>query len=153
MYIKLNNGVPENYSIGELRRDNVNTSFPRHLTAEILAEYDVYAVTYEAMPDITSTQKLEQNESPALVDGNWVIQWNVIDKTAEELAAEAEAQAQSVRSERDAKLVASDWMVIKSAETGVALATEWSTYRQALRDITEHASFPNLEDSDWPVAP
>lgn len=153
MYIKLNNGVPENYSIGQLRKDNVSTSFPRNITAEILAEYDVYAVTYAPMPDITSTQKLEQNESPTLVDGSWVIQWNVLDKTAEELAADVEVQARSVRSERDAKLVASDWMVIKSAETGVALATEWATYRQSLRDITTHESFPTLEESDWPVAP
>jgi hypothetical protein len=44
-------------------------------------------------------------------------------------------------------------MVIKSAETGIALATEWATYRQALRDITTHANFPNLEEADWPVAP
>lgn len=26
-------------------------------------------------------------------------------------------------------------------------------YRQALRDITDHANFPNLSDSDWPTKP
>jgi len=26
-------------------------------------------------------------------------------------------------------------------------------YRQALRDITTHPNWPNLEDSDWPVKP
>ena len=153
MYIKLNNGIPENYSIGELRRDNVNTSFPRHLTDEILAEYDVYAVTYAPMPDVTSTQKLKQNESPSLVDGSWVIQWNVIDKTAEEIAFDVSLKASSVRDKRNDLLEKSDWIIIKSAETGIALATEWATYRQALRDITAHANFPNLEDADWPVAP
>jgi peptide subunit release factor RF-3 len=56
--------------------------------------------------------------------------------------------AESVRTQRDAKLAESDWMVIKSAETGVALATEWATYRQALRDITEQAGFPNTVE--WP---
>ena len=28
-----------------------------------------------------------------------------------------------------------------------------TTYRQALRDITAHADFPYLVDSDWPVKP
>ena len=27
------------------------------------------------------------------------------------------------------------------------------TYRQALRDITTHANWPNLEDTDWPTKP
>ena len=42
-------------------------------------------------------------------------------------------------------------MVIKSAETGVALATEWAIYRQALRDITEQDGFPN--EITWPTDP
>lgn len=149
MYIKLNNGVPENYSIGQLRKDNVSTSFPRNITAEILAEYEVYEVIYEAMPDVTSTQKLEQNESPTFVDGSWVIQWNVIDKTAEEIAFDNDVQAASVRAERDAKLTETDWMAL----TDVTMSTEMAAYRQALRDITTHANFPNLQDSDWPTKP
>jgi hypothetical protein len=45
-------------------------------------------------------------------------------------------------------------MVIRTAETGVALdSTQWATYRQALRDITDHENFPYLEESDWPVSP
>jgi hypothetical protein len=28
-----------------------------------------------------------------------------------------------------------------------------TTYRQALRDITTHADWPNLADSDWPTKP
>lgn len=149
MYIKLNNGVPENYSIGQLRKDNVNTSFPRNITAEILAEYDVYELIYEPMPDITSTQKLEQNESPTLVDGSWVIQWNVLDKTAEELAADVEVQARSVRKTRNEKLAETDW----TGMSDVTMAADMATYRQALRDITTHANFPDLEEADWPEAP
>jgi hypothetical protein len=61
--------------------------------------------------------------------------------------------ADGVRTQRDAKLKESDWMVIRSAETGVALDSNWATYRQALRDITDHENFPYLEESDWPVSP
>jgi hypothetical protein len=57
--------------------------------------------------------------------------------------------AESVRTQRGAKLAETDW----TALTDVTMAAEMATYRQALRDITEHANFPYLEDSDWPVAP
>jgi len=149
MYIKLNNGVPENYSIGQLRKDNINTSFPRHLTAELLAEYDVYAVTHQPMPDATATQKVELNESPTLVDGSWEMQWNVIDKTSEEIAADNAIKSESVRSIRDERLAATDW----TGMSDVTMAADMATYRQALRDITAHSAFPYLEDSDWPTKP
>lgn len=146
MYIKLDNGVPENYSIEELRRDNVNTSFPRQLTTELLAEYDVYAAHYEEIPDIELTQKLEQNATPTLVDGSWVYQWSIIEKTSEEIAQDAEAQTSSVRIKRDLLLAETDW----TALADVAMTAEMATYRQALRDITLHENFPHLQDSDWP---
>jgi len=59
----------------------------------------------------------------------------------------------AIRRERDTLLVDSDWRVIKAQETGTAMSAEWSTYRQALRDITSHANFPWLDDADWPVKP
>jgi hypothetical protein len=77
-------------------------------------------------------------------------------KAEHEAAYQADLDAKaaaSVRATRDAKLAETDWMVIKSSETGVALATEWATYRQALRDITTHSNFPNLTETDWPTKP
>tara|TARA_E500000318_G_C3430179_1_gene160772 strand:+ start:237 stop:596 length:360 start_codon:yes stop_codon:yes gene_type:complete len=62
-------------------------------------------------------------------------------------------QAESVRRERNRKIAETDWMTIKAADTGVAMASAWATYRQALRDITSHANFPNLQDADWPTKP
>jgi hypothetical protein len=66
-------------------------------------------------------------------------------------AAKDAEQAKSVRQSRDDKLKETDWMVIRSAETSVALAAEWATYRQALRDITAQAGFP--WEVTWPDAP
>jgi hypothetical protein len=60
-------------------------------------------------------------------------------------------QAKSVRSQRDAELVKSDWMVIKASETGVALNADWAAYRQALRDITAQDGFP--WNVTWPTQP
>jgi hypothetical protein len=57
----------------------------------------------------------------------------------------------SVREQRNAYLSLSDWVVIKSQETGQPVPPEWAAYRQALRDITKQPGFP-LE-VEWPVEP
>jgi hypothetical protein len=57
--------------------------------------------------------------------------------------------AASVRAERDRRLAATDWLVIRSAETGIPLTTAQLEYRQALRDITKQAGFP--VNVDWPA--
>jgi len=36
-------------------------------------------------------------------------------------------------------------------DTGNPVPTEWQTYRQALRDITEQTGFP--ENIEWPQEP
>jgi hypothetical protein len=57
--------------------------------------------------------------------------------------------ATSNRSTRDAKLAETDW----HGMSDVTMSSEMTTYRQALRDITAHENWPNLEDADWPTAP
>lgn len=56
-----------------------------------------------------------------------------------------------VRNERNLLLSSSDWVTSRSFETGLPIPTEWTTYRQALRDITLQPEFPfNIQ---WPVKP
>jgi hypothetical protein len=57
--------------------------------------------------------------------------------------------ATSNRSTRDSKLAETDW----HGMSDVTMSSEMTTYRQALRDITAHENWPNLEDADWPTAP
>ena len=68
-------------------------------------------------------------------------------------------KALSVRRRRDALLAESDWVTVKAVDQnaqdslGIQVPQAWLTYRQALRDITSHANFPTLQDTDWPVEP
>jgi len=55
-----------------------------------------------------------------------------------------------IRTERDRLLTLCDWVVVKSQETGVGISTEWTNYRQALRDITSQSN-PNV--IIWPEKP
>ena len=54
------------------------------------------------------------------------------------------------RYERDQLLAGSDWRVTKAMESGVPMASLWSEYRQALRDVTTQADPLNIV---WPVPP
>ena len=52
-----------------------------------------------------------------------------------------------LREERDRRLAATDWWAMSDR----TMTTEQTTYRQALRDITE--SYTSLDDVVWPTQP
>jgi len=153
MLVKVTNGNVDTYpySVGQLRRDNSNTSFPKQVPDEILSSYGVYPVTFTDRPDIDHrTQKVEQEAQPTLVSGNWTIGWTTSSKTAEEVQEYDDGIAASNRANRDGLLAQSDWTQVADAPVDT---TAWATYRQALRDITTHANWPNLSEADWPTKP
>jgi hypothetical protein len=152
MYVKITNGSVDTYpySVGQLRRDNPNTSFPKKIPEATQASYGMYPVTIADEPTYdSSTHKVQQAETPTLVDGAWTITKSVVALTAEEIQAPTDAKAARVRSKRDSLLAKTDWTGLSD----VTMSAEMATYRQALRDITTHANFPNLEEADWPVKP
>jgi hypothetical protein len=85
MYLKLNNGVIEKYpyTIGELRKDNNQTSFPSNIPDSLLAEYGVFKVESTARPEVGFEKNVTEGQ-PELVDGVWKQTWIVTEATAEE---------------------------------------------------------------------
>lgn len=140
------------YTIGMLRKDNPNTSFPKRPTDELLAEWDMQLVAKVDRPNVDHMKNVNEG-TPVVINGTWTQVWEVADATAEEIAERNEQAAAFVRSQRDALLASTDWLVIKAQETGGSISAEWAAYRQALRDITSHANFPHLDEADWPVKP
>ena len=61
------------------------------------------------------------------------------------------SNADTVRADRDARLAPCDWTQLSDAPLTAAEKTAWKAYRQALRDITEQAGFPDAVE--WPVTP
>lgn len=57
------------------------------------------------------------------------------------------------RQERDALLFDSDWTQVSDSPFSDSKKAEWTTYRQALRDLPTNSNWPNLEDADWPTQP
>ena len=139
-----------------------NTSFPASgpdsnwLAANSCAE----GITFLAY---NSTTQKNEAVTPYLSGGK-VYTRKVTDMTTSEKAAVVTAAnaatAQRNREERDKRLASCDWVVTKALEAGGSVPSAWSTYRTALRDITKHANWPNLNypdidgsGGDWPVEP
>lgn len=141
-YLKLTSGVPETYSIGQLRRDNPNVSFPKQPSDALLADWDVYPYTVDPQPSYDPLVQ-QMNKGPFVQDaqGAWSQPWTV----AQLPQVDAE---RNVRNRRDALLVQSDWTQV--ADAPVDQAT-WATYRQALRDVPSQADFPY--NVTWPTEP
>ena len=149
MFVKITNGQPQaNYTIGDLRRDNPNVSFPRNISDEVLAVYNVFRVTEVPAPDYNSRTHRLVTQAPTLVDGVWTLTRVAVAKDQSQIDNETAQQAVSVRADRDGKLAESDWTQVADAPVDKAA---WATYRQALRDITAQAGFPY--EVTWPTKP
>ena len=135
-----------------------NTSFPKSgpdatwLAANSCAE----VVTFLAFDSATQTC---DGVDPYLSEGK-VYTRRVTDMTSDEQAAVVTAAnavaATRNRAERDRRLAKTDYMAL----SGESVASNWVTYRTALRDITSHANWPNLASADmdgtggdWPTSP
>ena len=153
MYILAPNGTAETYpySIGQLRKDHPQTSFPKTPSDVLLASYDVYPVTRTEPPQYDNVEQNLTELTPTLVDGAWVQVWQVSAASPEEVAQRTADLAASVRAQRDQLLQETDWIVIKAVERGESTPPEWDIYRQALRDITSQSGFPR--NVVWPSKP
>lgn len=150
MFVKATNGQIDKYpyTVGDLRRDNPNTSFPKKIPEATMAGYGMYPVSYEAAPDYDPmTQRIEHSNLPVLKDGRWVLTKTVVALTEEQIADRTAAKAKEVRERRAALIAETDWMALSDT----TLSPEWASYRQALRDITGQAGFPY--EVVWPDKP
>ena len=140
MHLKLTNGTPAKYTLGQLRRDNPNTSFPKLIPDVLLASYDVYPYTRPSVPEYDSL-------SHRLTDGSFeqvAVAWSlpyVFEKQPQDQAE------RNIRSRRDGLMQETDWMALSEN----TVASDWATYRQALRDITGQSGFPY--EITWPTKP
>ena len=143
-----------------------STSMPKPLSEAVINSFGG-AVIFEG-PQATggSVYQYSQGAGVEQIDGKWFTKYvlgPVFTTTTDEAgvvttAAEAEAaykamkdaeQAKAVRASRDAKLAATDWVVIKATETSTAIPADVAAERQALRDITTQAGFPWT--IEWPT--
>ena len=83
---------------------------------------------------------------------------DVVPMTQEDIDAEiaemaVPAAAMSNRMKRNQLLLDTDWTMVTDSALSDEDQAAYTTYRAALRDITDHANWPMLEEGDWPTAP
>ena len=142
MYVKITNGQPSQfpYTIEQLLRDNLNTSFPKQISNEILADYNVYNVTQLDKPSYDYLVQTIVRGDPVLNNGEWEVGYTIQNKSQEEAEI-------NVRLERDSFLQETDW----TALSDVTMSSDMTTYRQALRDVPAQEGFPF--NVTWPTKP
>ena len=150
MHVLVSNGAVENYpyTIGNLRRDNPNTSFPKKPSDATLENFGMFRVTPVSRPAYDHTKNITEG-TPILDNGVWTQVWSETNASAEEIAERTVNEGVAVRAKRDRLLADTDYLALSDN----TLTAEMTTYRQALRDITGHSNFPFLQDSDWPTKP
>ena len=140
MFVKVTNGEAKpNYTIGDLRKDNPNTSFPKSVSDETLAEYGVFRCTSLPDPDYDPITHRLVTQQPALVDGAWTVSRLAVAKEQAQLDAEASQTEDSVRTKRNKLLAETDYLALSDT----TMSAEMTAYRQALRDITAQDGFPH----------
>jgi hypothetical protein len=126
MYVKVKNGVVEQYpySIGQLRADNPDTSFPLNMTEQTLASWDVYPVIVAEKPQVDYTKTVIE-ETPNLVNGAWYQDYKVVEATTPEIEQrKAELNAVAEQNRANAYRNESDPLFFKW-QRGEALQQEW----------------------------
>ena len=154
---------------GEIRRSMPNTSLPRVWTASICDSLGIDPVLAAPAPTPSGEYKsVGRNGVVQDANGNWVQAYVerdmfadyvdddgvTVTKASQEEAYTATKDAEAAtaaRATRDSLIASCDWMAIKAFEAGTTVGTEWATYRQALRDVSAQAGFPN--DITWPTQP
>lgn len=72
--------------------------------------------------------------------------------TAQQRESEAlESAWAALRADRDKRIAASDWVILRNLETSDPVPQAWLDYRQALRDLPENTDDP--ASPIWPEAP
>ena len=151
---------------GQWRAANPNMSLPRTWKAATLDALDLDPVLKSPAATVGQYQISVRDGVEQDANGNWVEKYVARDmfadttdedgvtttKAEHEAAYQATLDAKTAtanRTKRDGLLAETDWMALSD----VTMSAEMTTYRQALRDITDHANWPNLVDADWPTKP
>ena len=150
---------------GQWRAANPNMSLPKVWNSNVLDALNIDAVLRSPAATTTAYQTSARDGVEQDANGNWVEKYvarnmfadTTVDgvtttKAEHEAAYQATldaAVAETNRKTRDEKLAETDFYALSD----VTMTDAMTAYRQALRDITSHSNWPNLEDADWPVKP
>lgn len=136
--------------ITDLARAFPNVSIPLQPSAEDFDVLGVDPVLEGPQPTLAQFQSALRTGPEQDSLGNWMWVYTTIDWSAEAIASATNQQWESVRADRNARLLQSDWTQLTDAPLTSAQKSSWADYRQALRDVTAQ---PDPFNINWPLPP
>ena len=131
------NALPTRPVTGQYTEDDA--PMPDMVGEDIIANY--WMINYTAVDMFADTTETDD-------EGVETTTTKAEHEAAYQATLDAKA-AETNRSKRDDLIAATDYFAL----TDVTMDASMTTYRQALRDITDHANWPNLDEADWPIKP
>jgi hypothetical protein len=135
-------------TVGDYREMFANTSFPASGPNDEFLNVNNAKKVNAFKVHNSLTQKLVS--CSAYDDGEFVSIVQVVDMSAEEIQAAKDSAMAQLRATRNALLLACDWTQI--ADCTIPKKSEWTTYRQTLRDFPSTVSDARAT-IDWPHNP
>lgn len=147
MFVKVTNGVPEKYTLGQLRRDNPNVSFPKTIPEETLLDYGVHSYIDTPQPSFNPvTHSISEEFTTS--NGAWYRTWSVAELPAEQVIPLLISQIAYDRYAKESSgliwtdLNSSSWFIDTTIESQNRLSAAVTTIQSNMR----------IENSVWKCA-
>ena len=157
-------------SQGEWRAAFPQMALPKVWGANVCDAMNIDPVLASPAATTTAYQVSVRDGVEKDANGNWVEKYvakDMFSDTTDEdgkktTKAEHEAAYQATldattaeghRVTRNNLLADTDWTQMNDSPLANDVKTQWATYRQELRDMSDLDAWPNIADDDWPVAP
>lgn len=124
MFVKTDNAnqiVTYPYTLDMFRQENRNTSLPQSLSNRFLAKYHVFPVYEDTKPEHNTVTQYTTKKSLPHFDETWKIEWDIVDKTSEQIQFEFEsykaAFKERINEARDAAIYQTVYVEINETTT------------------------------------
>ena len=151
MYLKVSGStITYPYSVQNLKNENPSISFPTIIADSLLESFNIYKVEAKNSGYDNDDTKDVTEVTPTLSGSVYVQTYNITDADEETINKRREIKWSEVRSNRDSLLSECDWTQFNDSPISGSTLTDWQTYRQSLRDITNQST---PYDITWPNRP
>jgi hypothetical protein len=134
------------YTLQDLKAAHRNIIFPINIDEQTMIQFNLYEVRQTPKPNDYTKNIIEG--TPILLDGVYYQNWEQTDASTSEINERIENKWFEIREIRNELLSQSDWTQLSDIPTEIK--TEWTEYRQSLRNITTQ---PNPFSIIWPAKP
>lgn len=145
MFIQIQDGFPVGFPVTDANLRQVipsNVALPQYPLSKDVLPFGFAVYEFAQIPEVNPADfKIVEEGAPQWTNdelrGDFITQvWLVRDMTQDERATAIEKQWETIRLQRNRKLMLCDWTQLSDTPLPEEEKAAWANYRQALRDVT-----------------